>query len=99
MGTAATKQQWFAIGALLLGAGKPAAAVPWLRGAAKTCSLTPWIRAKATLARALDASHDTAGACAAYAEVLAAWPNPRPRSVTVEQARARSRALDCPGGR
>ncbi len=35
------------------------------------------------------------GACAAYAVVLDRWKNAKPRSVTLEEARARSKALEC----
>ena len=40
---------------------------------------------------------DVAGACAAYAGVLARWDRARPRSVSAERARAQRKALGCSG--
>jgi serine/threonine-protein kinase len=53
-------------------------------------------RASFLLGQALDQGGDTNGACAAYQRVLAHWGNAKPRSVTADKARERSRALGCP---
>jgi serine/threonine protein kinase len=83
------------IGALLLGAGRPAEAIPWLEGASRNCEIDPPIRPRLMLARAYEESHDRPQACAVYARVLAAWPDPRPRSLSVEAARAGWKRLGC----
>jgi eukaryotic-like serine/threonine-protein kinase len=44
----------------------------------------------------LEQTGDTPGACAAYAVVMDRWKNARPRSVTLDKAKERSRALSCP---
>jgi hypothetical protein len=97
------------LGRTLLLAGQPRAAVESLRVAANSCgiltgSLMPafydstiwWMRAHVLLGQALEQTGDTAGACAAYAVVMDRWKNAKPRSVTLEKARERSRALACP---
>jgi hypothetical protein len=43
--------------------------------------------ARLMLGQALEAKGDKAGACEAYRYILDRWKNPRPRSITVEQAR------------
>jgi tetratricopeptide (TPR) repeat protein len=85
-----------AVGALLRGAGRPADAIPWLARASRACEVAPPIQPRLLLARGYEESHDVPGACAAYARVLSTWPDPRPRSVSVETARARSKRLGCP---
>jgi serine/threonine-protein kinase len=47
------------------------------------------------LGRAREAKADTAGACKAYAVVLERWGKAKPRSVSADEARARSKALGC----
>jgi serine/threonine-protein kinase len=47
------------------------------------------------LGQALEQKGDRDGACAEYSAVLARWGNAKPRSVTADKARARSRALAC----
>jgi serine/threonine-protein kinase len=84
-----------AVGALLLGAGRAAEAIPWLARASRSCEIASPIRPRLLLARAYEESHDLPQACAAYARVLAAWPDPRPRSLSVEAARARWKQLGC----
>jgi serine/threonine-protein kinase len=48
------------------------------------------------LGQALEATGDATGACGAYRKVLARWGNAKPKSVTADKARARSKALRCP---
>jgi len=80
-------------------AGRVDEAIAPLSAAARTCvALSHPIahtRAVATLAAALEAKGDRAAACAAYAAVLQRWSRARPRSVTAENARTRSSALNC----
>jgi eukaryotic-like serine/threonine-protein kinase len=52
-------------------------------------------RAHLWLGRAREAKGDTAGACAAYAVVLGRWGKATPRSVSADEARARTKALAC----
>src|SRR5205823_6022746 len=52
-------------------------------------------RAHAWLGEALKAKGDRAGACAAYAVVLARWGSAKPPSVTAQKARSRAAALGC----
>jgi hypothetical protein len=89
--------------ALLLG-GHAADAVAPLQAAARSCDVlsTPsegntiwWMRSHVLLGQALEQTGDHAGACAAYAVVLDRWKNAKPRSVTLEEAKERSRALAC----
>ena len=47
--------------------------------------------------RALEGLGDKDGACGAYQTVLRQWVAPRPRSVTVEEAKRRVAALSCAG--
>ena len=47
------------------------------------------------LGEALEAKGDAAGACAKYAVVTERWKSAKPRSVTLEKAKARMRALHC----
>jgi hypothetical protein len=54
---------------------------------------TVW--AAALLGDLLEKKHDTPGACAAYARVLSRWGHAKPRSVTGDAAKARSKALGC----
>jgi hypothetical protein len=80
-------------------AGRVDAAIPRLRAAAAACdalaSPIESTRASADLGRALEKKGDTAGACAAYATVLARWGHAKPRSLTRESTEARARALRC----
>jgi hypothetical protein len=47
------------------------------------------------LGQALEAKGDNAGACEAYGFILDRWKNPKPRSITVEKAKERTKALAC----
>jgi eukaryotic-like serine/threonine-protein kinase len=47
------------------------------------------------LGKAREAKHDTAGACQAYGLVLSRWGKAVPRSISADEARARSKALGC----
>jgi serine/threonine protein kinase/tetratricopeptide (TPR) repeat protein len=89
-----------AAGHVLLLAGKPSDAVPYLRRAAHNClALTePFehLHASFDLGQALEATGDKPGACAAYKVVLTHWGNAKPRSVTAEKAREHAKALSCP---
>jgi serine/threonine-protein kinase len=96
-------------GHLLFLAGRPDEALPVLRAGASTCEILPtgtgdgwqglqaftFMHSHLWLAEALEAKGDTAGACANYAVVTDRWKNAKPRSVTLEKAKARSRALHC----
>jgi serine/threonine-protein kinase len=83
------------IGALLLGARQLDEAEKVLTDATRQCSRRPKVRAQELLARTYEEKGDVARACQAYAEVLRTWAKPVPRSVTVEEARARAKKLGC----
>jgi serine/threonine-protein kinase len=90
-----------AMGRVLLLAGRVDEAIAHLRRAMSACFSPSWIRSHQfgaeLLGEALEAKGgDKAGACAAYAEVLAHWGNAKPRSLTAEQARAHMKSLGCP---
>jgi tetratricopeptide (TPR) repeat protein len=89
------------VGKLLLGAGRAAEALPLLERAAGWCwgGLMPPVRLILMLGRAHEEVNDVPAACAAYARVQAIWPDPKPRSLTVDVARARSRKLGCPAAK
>jgi tetratricopeptide (TPR) repeat protein len=84
-----------AIGALLLGARQLDEAEKVLAAATRACTRRPQVRARELLARTYEEKGDVARACQAYGEVLRTWPKPVPRSVTVEEARARMKKLGC----
>ncbi len=48
-----------------------------------------------TMAQALEKKGDKAGACDSYGKVLDRWGKAKPRSVTADKARDRSKALSC----
>ncbi|MBI2389916.1 MAG: protein kinase [Deltaproteobacteria bacterium] len=87
-------------GAVHLRAGQIDLALPLLSAGAAACVVLDMpvshTRAQLALAQALEAAHDASGACAAYRVVIDRWASARPRSVTLEQARARAAALKCP---
>jgi serine/threonine-protein kinase len=87
------------MGQVLLLAGRVDDAVPHLRRAARSCYGCEYTLSHQTAARmlgeALEQKGDRAGACEAYAEVLAHWGRARPRSVTADEARAHARAIGC----
>jgi serine/threonine-protein kinase len=88
------------LGRVELLAGRAADALPALEEGARVCAALTHpidaVRAIERLGAGLETKGDAAGACAAYARVLARWGQARPRSVTADRARARSRALACP---
>jgi serine/threonine-protein kinase len=89
-----------AIGHVFVLAGDHGGALPYLRHAASSCAdfdaPLAHTRALLDLGVALEATGDKAGACDAYAKVLARWGQAKPRSVTAEAARARASKLGCP---
>jgi serine/threonine-protein kinase len=86
-------------GRVLLLAGKIDDALSSLRRGAAAClafdAPIEQTRAQWFLGSALERKGDVAGACAAYATVLARWGAAKPRSVSADAARARVRALAC----
>jgi eukaryotic-like serine/threonine-protein kinase len=87
------------LGKVRLLAGDAAGAVEPLRRATATCTVLDepigYQHAWQDLGAALRATGDTAGACAAYGEVLARWGRAKPKSVTADDARAARKALGC----
>jgi tetratricopeptide (TPR) repeat protein len=87
------------IGRTYLLAGQAAAAVRHLTKAVATCSAFryPFAHTQAALhlGEALESSGDVTGACGAYAKVIARWGQAKPRSISAERARSRSKALAC----
>jgi serine/threonine-protein kinase len=88
------------IGRVYLLGGKLDDGLAYLRTAGASCLATEFpiqhTRAELALGEALEAKHDTAGACAAYHVVLERWGTAHPRSTTGDLARGRARALACP---
>ena len=96
-------------GHVLFLAGHLDEAIPPLKTGAQTCEILPtgtgsgwqglqafsFMHSRLWLGEALEAKGDTAGACANYSVILERWKNAKPRSVTLEKARSRSRALHC----
>jgi len=82
--------------------GRAAEALPYLTRAATSCYGLRFpveqVRAMRDLGVARAATGDRAGACTAWASVVARWGRATPRSVTAEDARARMRASGCPTG-
>jgi serine/threonine-protein kinase len=94
-------QHDYGMGEVLLRAGRPAEARASLTRAAFSChpfqddiAMRDWARASLLLGRALEATGDASGACAAYARVVARWGGAK-RSVTAEEARAAAKKLGC----
>ena len=87
------------LGRVYLLVGRPDEAVEHLKRAVANCDLytstLDHVHAELDLGKALEQKHDTAGACDAYGKVLARWGHARPRSVTADEARARSKAIGC----
>ena len=93
----------------LVRAGRFAEAIPYLKFLTRQCSgsiafalalATPlhnlvYQRAHVYLGQALEAQADLNSACAEYAAVERDWRDAKPRSVTLEMARARSAAIHC----
>jgi hypothetical protein len=90
-------------GKVMLLTGDAAGAVAPLRVATQSCSALTvgwgdtiwWLRTHELLGEALEQTGDKTGACAAYGAVLDHWKNPKPRSVTVDKARAHATKLGC----
>jgi len=82
-----------------LGAERYAEAAPRLQRHVRSCVIlhdpVRFVRASLLLGRALEATHDTAGACAAYRAVVTRWSSPSLRSLTVEAAKARLKSMSC----
>ena len=89
-------------------AGDADRAIPPLRLATAVCGDPPTsgdipgiaveietLRLRLLLGQMLEQKADTAGACEQYAAILERWGNAKPRSVTADQARARSKAIGC----
>ena len=84
-------------------AGDTDRALPFLRAEAAACGISNGITALADairdhllLGQALEAKGDKSGACDAYGVILDRWKNAKPRSVTLEKAKERAKALACP---
>ena len=81
-------------------AGRGELASPILEKLTRWCSLElmntrNWAQSHLYLGELDEQKGDTAGACDHYAKVLARWGHARPRSVTADEARARSKAIGC----
>ncbi|EYF07304.1 protein kinase domain-containing protein [Chondromyces apiculatus] len=81
--------------------GQSAEASRWLEGASRSCMALDFpvehTRTHLWLGQLREETGDREGACAAYGVVLHRWGAARPRSITAEAARGRSRALGCRG--
>ncbi len=88
-----------ALGNTYLLAGRTDDALRLLERASASCLALEFpvahTRANLWLGRAREAKHDTAGACQAYGVVLSRWGKAVPRSVSADEARARSKTLGC----
>ena len=86
-------------GRVLLLSGRLDDALPPLRTAVAACYALEapftFIHARLWLGEALEAKGDIPGACAQYLDVVDRWKNAKPRSITLEKAKARSRVLHC----
>jgi serine/threonine-protein kinase len=89
------------VGRTYLLAGRTDEALPLLERATRSCRALELplehTRAFLSLGAAREAKGDAAGACAAYALVLARWEKASPRSITAQKARERARVLGCAG--
>ncbi|MGD0528883.1 MAG: protein kinase [Polyangiaceae bacterium] len=84
-------------------------AIPLLRQGAARCGEVPYghrasvpidwmmdqMHDRLLLGQMLEQKSDRDGACGQYASVLARWGSAKPRSITAEQARARSKTIGC----
>ena len=88
-----------ALGRLYALTGRARDALPYLEKAARSCtalsSPVEYIRTSFYLGQVEEAMADTAGACAAYGNVLTRWGDAAPASRTVRNARTRWNALGC----
>jgi tetratricopeptide (TPR) repeat protein len=100
-----------ALGRLLFLAGRTDEATSVLEAFTKRCNTIPivlsldvgrakvvtdHVHAELVLGQALEAEGEKAKACAAYRVVEARWKEAKPRSVSLEKAMERIRALGCP---
>jgi serine/threonine protein kinase/tetratricopeptide (TPR) repeat protein len=87
------------LGRLYALTGRARDALPYLEKAARSCtalsSPIEYVRTSFYLGQVEEATADTAGACAAYGNVLARWGDAAPASRTVRKARTRWNALGC----
>jgi serine/threonine-protein kinase len=87
-------------GRVFLLGGRAAEALPYLRIAALGCDglAEPigHVEAAYYLGQALETTGNKSGACDAYQTVLHRWGSAKPRSITAEKARERSKTLGCP---
>jgi serine/threonine-protein kinase len=88
--------------------GDVAHAIPLLQGAVLRCGEVPAVHALVPIDWIMDKMHnrlmlglmlertsDHDGACEQYAAVLSRWGSAKPKSITADKARARSKALAC----
>ena len=76
--------------------GRTDDALPFLRQRASSClSNLNRVLVSDVLGQALEQKGDIQGACSAYATVIDRFGKAKPRSLTAERAKARSRALGC----
>ena len=85
------------IGRVYLLAGRVDEAIPRLAEAAHACRYgdPSVVWANLDLGKAFEQKHDKEKACDAYAVVLKRWGNAKPKSVTADEAKKRSKALGC----
>ncbi|HEY1954321.1 MAG TPA: serine/threonine-protein kinase [Polyangiaceae bacterium] len=83
------------VGALFVAAGRIDDAIPRLESATRWCRLAPLVRGFLSLGEARAAKGDVTGACDAFATVERQWAGAKPRSVTLEAARAESKRHAC----
>jgi eukaryotic-like serine/threonine-protein kinase len=98
------------LGRLYLLAGRVDDALPLLKQESQRCEAVGRLRLDAPnllatinfmhahllYGQALEAKQEKASACSAYGVVQTLWQNAKPRSVTLDKAKERSRALGCP---
>lgn len=90
---------WAGVGPARLLTGKTDEATNWLSDVTKSCLVLEFpvehTQAYAWLGRAYEAKRDKSKACAAYRVVLDRWGKARPKSVTADKARERTKLLGC----
>ncbi len=83
------------VGALFLAVGKLDEANLLLGEAMRWCKLVPYVHAFYLYGETRARMGDTAGACAAFASVEQRWGHAKPRSTTLEAARAAMKKYQC----
>jgi len=83
------------VGALFLAAGKLEEANLRLGDATRWCQIAPFVRAFYSDGETRARMGDKAGACEAFAAVERQWGHAKPRSVTLEAARAAMKKYGC----